>query len=71
MTPEEIKKELKARGMTMSKISRRLRPRVRPQHVRAVVHGRESARVRRAIARALGRSEAEVWGDAQHTQRVA
>lgn len=54
MSPEEIKKALKARGWNMAKVGRRVRPTVSPTQVWRVVQGEsESPRIRAAIARAL------------------
>lgn len=70
MTPEEIKAALADRGMTMTAIGRRLRsPQtgrpLTPQQVRRVIHGGQSRRVRRYIARVLGRPETEVFAPPQ------
>lgn len=62
LSPTEIKQRLKARGLSMSAIARRVRPQVKPQHVREVIHGRQSARIQNAVARALGLTVAEVFG---------
>lgn len=70
MTPEEIKKELRSRGITYERIGRRARPVVTKQTVAANVeqHPRKkSMRVRRLIAAAIGRSVDEVFGDAPTT----
>lgn len=65
MTPDEIADALRERGLTMAAVGRRLRPPVSRKTVHANVHqhpGNKSARVRRAIARAIGRTEDEVFG---------
>lgn len=65
MSPEEIKAELDARGLTMSAIGRRLRPKVSCKSVSASVRqlpGQTSARIMRAIAAAVGRSVEDVFG---------
>ena len=63
MSPREIKDEIKAAGLSMAAIGRRMRPPVSANVVWANVEmkgGMKSARARRAIARAIGRDEAEV-----------
>jgi hypothetical protein len=67
MTPDEIKEELAKRKITMAAIGRRLRPTVRRISVYRVVEqipGSSSARIRRAVARAIERDEEEVFGNA-------
>lgn len=68
MTPEEIQKEIEARGLTLEKIARRARPRRLSRstiwkNVQQLPGGK-SARARRLIARAIGKTEAEVFGEA-------
>jgi lambda repressor-like predicted transcriptional regulator len=63
MSPDEIKKALAEKGLTMAAVGRRGRPPVSRVTVRRVIHNpAESARVRGLIARALGRTEDEVFG---------
>jgi hypothetical protein len=67
MTPGEIKQALRERNLTMAGIGRRLRPRVTPKSVQRVVDqipGSSSARIRRAVAKAIGREESDVFGNA-------
>lgn len=67
MTPDEIKKALNERNLTMAGVGRRLRPPVSPKSVQRVVDkipGSSSARIRRAVCRAIGREEQEVFGTA-------
>lgn len=74
MTPREIKDALKARGMTMTAIGRRMRPPVSANVVWANVEqkdGMKSARTRRAIARALGKDESDVFGPAPEPAALA
>jgi hypothetical protein len=67
MSPAEIKQELKANGLSMSAVGRRLRPKVSPVSVYRVVEqipGSKSARIQRAVANAIRRDVAEVFGEA-------
>jgi lambda repressor-like predicted transcriptional regulator len=67
MTPDEIKEALREKKLTMAAISRRLRPKVSPVSVHRVVHqipGSKSARIERAVAKAIGREVSEVFGNA-------
>lgn len=67
MTPAEIKEALKARGLTQRALARRARPRLSEVTIHRQVYqvrGGKSTRARRLIARALGKTEAEVFGDA-------
>lgn len=69
MTPDEIKKALAERGLTMAAVGRRGRPPMSRVTVRRTIHNPlESARARGLIARALGMDEAEVFGP--HARRV-
>jgi len=73
MSPEEIKAELKARNISMAEIGRRLRPKVSTKTVSVNVAqypGQKSARVRRAIANAIGRPVAEVFAEGASLQKV-
>ena len=65
MSPEEIKKELEDRDISMSAVGRRLRPGVSRVSVARVVNqvpGSMSARIQRAVARAIGKEPEEVFG---------
>ena len=65
MSPDEIKKELEDRDISMSAVGRRLRPRVSRVSVARVVNqvpGSKSARIQRAVARAIGKEPEEVFG---------
>ena len=67
MTPDEIKEAMAERGVTQAAIARRLRPKVAPVSVYRVVHkipGSKSARIERAVAKAIGRTPEEVFGNA-------
>jgi hypothetical protein len=67
MTPGQIKKELRKRKISMSAVGRRLRPPVKPVSVHRVVYrirGGTSARIQRAIAKAIGKEVEEVFGEA-------
>jgi lambda repressor-like predicted transcriptional regulator len=67
MTPEEIKKELAGRGITMAALARRLRPKVSRFSVARVVDqipGSSSERIQRVVANAIDRSPEEVFGRA-------
>jgi lambda repressor-like predicted transcriptional regulator len=62
MTPDQIKKALRDRGWNMSKVGRRVRPKVTPTQVRRVVEGDDaSPRIRSAIARILERTVDSIW----------
>lgn len=64
MTPAERKQAIRDAGLTYEAIGRRLRPPVSAKTVWAQVHempGQQSERVRRAIARALGRAYEDVF----------
>lgn len=72
LSPDEIKKELQGRGLSMSAVGRRLRPPVSPKNVAANVYqlrGQTSARVRRAIAKAIGMNEEAVFGAVARPRR--
>lgn len=65
MTPEEIKKELAARDLSMAAIGRRLRPKVTRVSVARVVEqtpGSTSERIQNAVASAIGKTRDEVFG---------
>jgi lambda repressor-like predicted transcriptional regulator len=65
MTPEEIKKELRARNLSMAAIGRRLRPKVNRKSVQRVVDqvpGSSSERIRSAVATAIGKDPEVVFG---------
>ena len=65
MTPAEIKEALKAKGLSMAAVGRRLRPPVSANVIWANVEqhpGQKSARARRAIARAIGKEVDDVFG---------
>ena len=66
MTPEEIQKELKARKLTLAAIGRRARPKTLSRSTIwkniHQIHGCKSARARRLIAKAIGKTEEEVFG---------
>jgi lambda repressor-like predicted transcriptional regulator len=65
MTPEEIKKELDIRGISMAALGRRLRPKVARFSVARVVDqvpGSSSKRIQRVVANAIGRTPEEVFG---------
>lgn len=67
MSPDEIKRELEARKLSMSAVGRRLRPKVSHVSVSRVVRqipGQSSERIRSAVANAIGRSVEEVFGTA-------
>lgn len=67
MSPDEIKKELKQRKLSMSAIGRRLRPKVSHVSVKRTIEqipGQSSRRIREAVANAIGRDEREVFGTA-------
>jgi hypothetical protein len=67
MSPDEIKKELDSRNLTMASIGRRLRPKVSRVSVSRVVKqipGSKSARIQKAVAKAIGRDVNEVFGTA-------
>lgn len=67
MSPDEIKKELKQRKLTMSAIGRRLRPKVSHVSVKRTIEqipGQSSRRIRNAVAKAIGKEPEEVWGNA-------
>lgn len=64
MTPEEIKKELAARQISMAAIGRRLRPKVSRTSVQRIVNqvpGHKSERIQNAVASAIGRTREEVF----------
>jgi lambda repressor-like predicted transcriptional regulator len=66
MSPDEIKKELGQRNLSMAAVGRRLRPKVSRVSVARVVDkvpGSESKRIQRAIAKAIGREPTEVFGE--------
>lgn len=67
MSPEEIKKALAERKLSMSAIGRRLRPKV--SHVSVLrtieqIPGQSSKRIRSAVATAIGKTPKEVFGEA-------
>lgn len=65
MSPDEIKKELKERKLSMSAIGRRLRPKVSHVSVKRTIEqipGQTSRRIQRAVANAIGREHEEVFG---------
>lgn len=66
MTPDEIKQELEARGLTYEQVGKRARPkRISSSTIYKNVHrlpGAKSARARRLIAGAIGKTEEEVFG---------
>lgn len=67
MTPDEIKKELADRKLSMAAIGRRLRPKVSRVSVARVVEqipGSSSERIRSAVANAIGKEPEEVFGQA-------
>lgn len=67
MSPDEIKKELADRKLSMAAIGRRLKPKVSRVSVARVVDkvpGSKSARIQRAVAKAIGKELAEVFGTA-------
>ena len=67
MAPEEIKKELEARKISMASLARRLRPKVSRFSVARVVDqvpGSSSERIQRVVANAIGKSREEVFGTA-------
>lgn len=53
-SPEKVLRELQYRGVSLASIGRNLEPPVSRQQVHRVLHGERSARVRAAIAKALG-----------------
>lgn len=64
MTPEEIKQELAAKGISMASIGRRLRPKVSRTSVQRIVNqvpGHKSERIQNAVANAIGRPREEVF----------
>jgi hypothetical protein len=66
MSPDEIKKELSQRKLSMAAVGRRLRPKVSRVSVARVVEkipGSESKRIQRAVAKAIGREIDEVFGE--------
>jgi hypothetical protein len=66
MSPDEIKKELSQRKLTMAAVARRLRPKVSRVSVARVVEqvpGSGSKRIQRAVAKAIGREIEEVFGE--------
>ena len=65
MSPDEIKKELENRKLSMAAVGRRLRPKVSRVSVARVVEkvpGSKSARIQRAVANAIGREVEDVFG---------
>lgn len=67
MTPDEIKRELEARKLSMAAVGRRLRPKVSRVSVARVVHqipGSTSERIQSAVANAIGKTRDEVFGNA-------
>lgn len=68
MTPEQIKQELASRKVSYSQIARRARPKaLSTSTIYKNVHqlpGSKSGKARKLIARAIGRSEDEVFGTA-------
>lgn len=62
MSPAEIKKELKDRGITQVMIARSVKPKVSATQLNRVVWGRDkSPRLREAIARMLGTTVDQIW----------
>lgn len=67
MTPDEIKRELEVRKLSMAAVGRRLRPKVSRVSVARVVHqvpGSKSERIQSAVANAIGKTRDEVFGEA-------
>lgn len=67
MSPDEIKKELKNRNLSLRAIGRRMRPQVSHVSVKRSIEqipGQTSRRIQRAVARAIGKEESEVFGTA-------
>lgn len=67
MSPDEIKKELKVRKLSMSAIGRRLRPKVSHVSVKRTIDqipGQSSRRIQSAVANAIGKERDEVFGTA-------
>lgn len=67
MSPDEIKKALKERKISMSALGRRLRPKVSHVSVKRTIEqipGQSSKRIRNAVASAIGKEEQEVFGTA-------
>jgi len=65
MSPDEIKKELENRKISMAALARRLRPKVSRVSVARVVEqvpGSKSARIQRVVANAIEREVEEVFG---------
>lgn len=67
MTPEEIQQAIKEQGLTLEKIGNRGRPPLSTSTIWKNVQqmpGGKSARARRLIAKAIGRTEDDVFGTA-------
>lgn len=67
MSPDEIKKELENRKLSMAALGRRLRPKVSRVSIARVIDqipGSKSARIQRTVANAIGREVSEVFGEA-------
>ena len=74
MTPEEIKKELADRKISMASIGRRLRPKVSRTSVQRIVNqvpGHKSERIQNAVANAIGRTPEEVFGERESFAAMA
>jgi lambda repressor-like predicted transcriptional regulator len=72
MSPAEIKKELKNRGLTQVMIARSVKPKVSATQMNRVVWGRDpSPRLREALARVLGKTVDQIWPPAPESKRHA
>jgi lambda repressor-like predicted transcriptional regulator len=66
MTPNEIRAELKRRGINQADIAPLVRPRpVKPSTVRVVISGCQRSRpIQEAVAEVLGIPYEKIWGKA-------
>ncbi|MDR0673009.1 MAG: helix-turn-helix domain-containing protein [Zoogloeaceae bacterium] len=71
MNAPEIKAALRARGYTLTRAAKSLRPHVSREHLSKVIDGyNTSRRVQRGIARLLELPEEEVWAGWQRREYV-
>ena len=72
MTPSEIKRELKNRGLTQVMIANAVKPKVSATHMGRVINGRDpSPRLREAVARMLCIPIEQLWPPSPDEQNAA